>query len=139
MKAWDFEAVTYDGAIYCTECLPEGITADHEEVGHIFATDEEQWPGATCDACGTVHDYMGILGNPPYWAYSIICGALDEEEFFTTASERDTWIEKHAEELHKVCPDEDWQIYRADVTPGCSAGEYAGEEATVVHQNSASA
>ena len=62
MKAYEFEAVTYDGAVYCVDCLPEDVSLDDEEVCPIFASDE--WDYApVCDVCGMTHDYMNIL-NP---------------------------------------------------------------------------
>lgn len=68
MKSFDFDAVVYDGAVYCVECLPQApdgyehqqVTVDSEEVSPIFA--DSEWDTApVCDACGTVHDYMTIL------------------------------------------------------------------------------
>jgi hypothetical protein len=60
MKSFDFDAVTYDGEVYCNECLPVGVDVDDEEVSPIFADDE--WEVApTCCQCGEVHDYMPIL------------------------------------------------------------------------------
>jgi hypothetical protein len=60
MKGWDFDAVTYDGAVYCCECCP--VPIDHEDVTPIFATDEVD-SAPTCDVCGEIHDYMGIIGD----------------------------------------------------------------------------
>lgn len=60
MKAYDFDAVTYESAVYCTECLPDGVTVDDEDVSPIFA--DQEWDYApTCDACGVSHDYVTIL------------------------------------------------------------------------------
>ena len=59
MKAWDYDAVVYDGAVYCNECCPVDIESD--EVTPIFASDEWQAPGAVCDVCFTCHDYMGLI------------------------------------------------------------------------------
>lgn len=59
MKAYDYEAVTYDGAVYCTECLPDGISVESEDVSPIFANSE--WDSAPCcDKCHCRHDYMTI-------------------------------------------------------------------------------
>lgn len=58
MKAWDYEAVAYDGACYCKGCVPEGV--DEKDTYPIFASSE--WDTApVCTVCGTVHDYMTIL------------------------------------------------------------------------------
>jgi hypothetical protein len=62
MKAWDYEAVVYDGAVYCVDCLPEGVDAESDAVTPIFASDEVPAPGAVCDQCGACHDYMNLLG-----------------------------------------------------------------------------
>ena len=60
MKAWDFDAVVYDGAVYCVECLPDGVSTDDDDVCPIFASDE--WDYAPCcDDCGYEHDYMSVL------------------------------------------------------------------------------
>lgn len=59
MKSFDYEAVTYDAAAYCVECLPEGVDVDSEEVSPIFA-DAEVAAAVVCDACGAEHDYMNI-------------------------------------------------------------------------------
>ena len=61
MKAWDYNAVTYDGAVYCIGCLPKGVKEEDDEVRPIFASEEWQCPGPTCDSCHELHDYMGIL------------------------------------------------------------------------------
>jgi hypothetical protein len=58
MKSYDFEAVVYDGEIYCRECCP--VPLDSEEVSPIFA--DQEWDYApTCNHCGAEHDYMTIL------------------------------------------------------------------------------
>lgn len=60
MKHYAFEAVTYDGSVYCVGCLPNGISIDDDEVEPIVAGQEvDSYP--TCDACGTEHDYMALL------------------------------------------------------------------------------
>ena len=57
MKSFDFCAVTYGSEVYCVECLPDGVTADSEEVSPIFADSEwDCFP--VCDACGEVHGYV---------------------------------------------------------------------------------
>lgn len=60
MKAWDFEAVAYDGDVYCVDCLPTGINVDDEHVVPIFADTEVEEPQVCCE-CGFEHDYMCIL------------------------------------------------------------------------------
>ena len=62
MKAWDFEAVVYDGSVYCVECLPAGVSVDDDTVSPIFA--DSEWDSApTCDMCGEAHDYMHVMGK----------------------------------------------------------------------------
>jgi hypothetical protein len=59
MKSYDYDAVTYDGVVYCTECLPEGISSESEECFPVFADSEwDYYP--VCDACGQVHDYVSL-------------------------------------------------------------------------------
>ena len=59
MKAWDFEAVHYDGLCYCVGCLPDGVAADSEGVEPVFASSElDHYP--VCDKCGMEHDYVGL-------------------------------------------------------------------------------
>ena len=59
MKSFDYYAVAFDGAVYCTECLPAGITEDREEVSPVFADSEwDYYP--TCDKCGCKHDYVSL-------------------------------------------------------------------------------
>ena len=60
MKCYDYDAVVYDGEIYCTECVPKGVTED--DYYPIFA--DSEWETApVCNECGFVHDYMSILGK----------------------------------------------------------------------------
>jgi len=60
MKSWDYEAVVYDGDIYCVECLPKGVSV--EDAYPIFA--DSEWEIApVCCSCGYVHDYVNILNQ----------------------------------------------------------------------------
>ena len=60
MKAWDFEAVAYDGDEYCVGCLPDGVDVDDDDVCPIFASDEvDVYP--VCCVCGCEHDYMSKI------------------------------------------------------------------------------
>lgn len=63
MKAWEYYAVTTsDGAVYCIDCIPDGIDVESDEVRPIFASDEvDVYP--VCDQCGRVHDYMGLTSD----------------------------------------------------------------------------
>jgi hypothetical protein len=62
MKAYDFDAVVYDGEVYCVECLPVGVDEESDEVSPIFADDE--WDDApVCCMCGGEHDYMSIINK----------------------------------------------------------------------------
>jgi len=63
MHATDFEAVIYNGNIYCTECLPIGIYVDDDDVIPIFSCMEWSQPGVICDTCGYLHDYMMLLDS----------------------------------------------------------------------------
>lgn len=62
MKSYDYDAVVYDGAEYCVECLPEGVSVSDEEVAPIFADAEVDRP-VVCDHCHAVHDYMNVLSR----------------------------------------------------------------------------
>ena len=60
MLAFDFEACTYDGAVYCVSCLPDGVDEDSEGVSPIFADSEwETYP--VCSHCGEVHEYVNLI------------------------------------------------------------------------------
>ena len=62
MKSYEFEAVTYKGEVYCTECLPADVLETDPECYPIFGNAE--WDSApVCTVCGAVHDYVTIL-NP---------------------------------------------------------------------------
>jgi len=62
MKAFDFDAVAYDGDVYCNECLPEGVSVDDDDVSPIFA--DSEWDQApVCCVCETAHDYVNIIGG----------------------------------------------------------------------------
>ena len=62
MKGYDFDAVVYDGEVYCVGCLPEGVNPTSEGVIPIFASDEWELP-PVCERCGAEHDYMGVLAH----------------------------------------------------------------------------
>lgn len=60
MKAFDFEAVVYEGQVYCVGCSPVGD--DPDKCDAIFA--DSEWESApVCDACYAVHDYVNITGE----------------------------------------------------------------------------
>jgi hypothetical protein len=61
MNSCDYNAVTYDGEVYCTGCLPDGISVDDGEVDPIFAGSEWEYI-PTCDHCGATHDYVSLIG-----------------------------------------------------------------------------
>jgi hypothetical protein len=91
MNATDFNAVTYDGAVYCNTCLPSEVTIDSEGVSPIFAGSEwDCYP--TCDACHAEHDYVSLTTegrrerderlarkhNMEIWREAILVVACDE-------------------------------------------------------------
>lgn len=62
MNACDYRAVAFDGAVYCTGCLPEGISEKNECVHPVFASSEwDYYP--TCDHCHEVHDYVILTAH----------------------------------------------------------------------------
>jgi hypothetical protein len=60
MKSFDYYAMVYDGEIYCTGCLPDGVT--EADASPIFADSEWEYAPVCCN-CGEVHDYMTVLEN----------------------------------------------------------------------------
>ena len=61
MKAWDYEAIGYEGEIYCTGCLPDGVDMQSGDVAPIFESSTwDSYP--VCCVCGKVHDYVGLIG-----------------------------------------------------------------------------
>lgn len=64
MKAYDYEAVVYDGNVYCIGCLPDGV--DEEDLEPIFALSEwDCYP--VCDACGEAHEYVCLTEDGQRW------------------------------------------------------------------------
>lgn len=60
MRSYDYDAVTYDGEVYCVECLPDGVNVEDPEVMPIFA--DSEWDHVpVCSVCGTEHDYVTII------------------------------------------------------------------------------
>ncbi|GIW55021.1 MAG: hypothetical protein KatS3mg082_1425 [Nitrospiraceae bacterium] len=60
MKAWAFDAVTYEGAVYCVGCLPDGVSVEDPEVMPIFA--DSEWSRVpACDRCGATHSYVSVI------------------------------------------------------------------------------
>jgi hypothetical protein len=74
MKAYDFDAVVYDGEVYCTECLPYGIRENSKGVDPIFADSEWDTP-PVCGNCGEEHTYMSIM-----WKKCVLCGKYCDPE-----------------------------------------------------------
>lgn len=63
MNYHDFDAVVYDGEIFCIACLPDGVNADSDEVSPIFAGSEWGYIPVCCE-CGTEHDYVTVIEYP---------------------------------------------------------------------------
>jgi hypothetical protein len=59
MQAFDYEALAYDGAVYCCGCFPEDVDPNGPEVRPVFASDEWDYYPA-CDHCGREHDYVSL-------------------------------------------------------------------------------
>lgn len=62
MKSYDYEAVAYESAVYCVDCLPKGVSVGSEDVCPIFADSEWDYI-PTCDVCGAEHDYVTVLSD----------------------------------------------------------------------------
>lgn len=58
MKSYDYDAVVFDGEIYCIGCLPENISEN--ECDPIFADSEWQSYPICCE-CQQVHHYVQML------------------------------------------------------------------------------
>lgn len=59
MKSFDYDAVAYEGDYYCTECLPDGVDVESDDVQPVFADAEvDNYP--VCGACHAEHDYMAL-------------------------------------------------------------------------------
>jgi len=57
MKSYDYEAVIYDGEIFCRDCLPEQVLEKDYEP--IFADSEwDYFP--VCSQCNFLHDYVNL-------------------------------------------------------------------------------
>lgn len=60
MHVFDYEAVVWNGAVYCVGCVPE--SANWDDVLPVFAGSEwDAYP--VCDACGCQHDYVSLIGG----------------------------------------------------------------------------
>jgi len=69
MKAWDYDAVVWEGEVYCVGCLPDNVNVENEGVMPIFASSEwDSYP--VCTVCHMEHDYVGctitckLCGDP---------------------------------------------------------------------------
>lgn len=59
MKSHDFFAVVYDNGVFCTECLPDGVSVSDEDVFPIFANSKhDRYP--VCEFCWKEHDYVAL-------------------------------------------------------------------------------
>lgn len=82
MKSYDFDAVAYDGEIYCIACLPEGVNSDHPEVSPIFADSEwDHYP--VCGHCHGVHDYVSLTEDGRIYDLERQISEAFEGEFMT--------------------------------------------------------
>ena len=60
MNASDYFAVGYEGGVYCTDCLPNGVDVQSDNVVPIFASSEwDSYP--VCCMCGQGHDYVCLI------------------------------------------------------------------------------
>lgn len=62
MKSYDFDAVVYDGEIYCIGCLPKNVSVKSEDVHPIFADSEWTYYPVCCE-CQTEHDYVSLINE----------------------------------------------------------------------------
>jgi len=59
MMLFEFDAVTWNGDVYCIGCLPKNVDIDDESVTPIYAQDEVDEIQVCCE-CGCEHDYMSV-------------------------------------------------------------------------------
>jgi len=60
VKSFDYDAVIYDGEIYCIGCLPKEVDYTSDDVFPIFADSEwDTFP--VCCVCNTEHEYVSLL------------------------------------------------------------------------------
>ncbi len=60
MKSYNFYACTFNGDVYCNECLPDMVSVNSPQVHPIFP-DSEWGHYPICCECGEVHDYAVLL------------------------------------------------------------------------------
>ncbi len=60
MNAWDYDAVIFDGDIYCIECLPDDV--DTDDVQPIFAGSEFDYMPHCCE-CGIPIESVTVVGE----------------------------------------------------------------------------
>lgn len=66
MRAFDFEAVTFNSSVFCVPCLPEGVSVEGDGVFPIFANSEwDAYP--VCDVCRSEHDYVLLTAAGGIW------------------------------------------------------------------------
>lgn len=68
MKSYDYNAVVFDGEIYCLSCLPENVNKD--DYDPIFADSEWQSP-PVCYECHEIHSYIQMLPFEPQSFFKI--------------------------------------------------------------------
>jgi len=61
--------------------------------------------------------------------WAVVERVLEEDESYYDESDRDMRAEELTEELKQECWGREWGVWVANVTIGCSVGEWAGEEA----------
>lgn len=62
MKSFEFEAVVYQGEVYCNEHLPPGVDLGSERVHPIFA-DSEWHAYPHCCECKKIHNYVNLINT----------------------------------------------------------------------------
>lgn len=70
-----------------------------------------------------------------YRVWNYYAGAMEDDEVFKSARERDAKAKEIADDLASPRNEEEWQVFIADVTAECSVGEWAGEEAQLYASN----
>jgi hypothetical protein len=81
--------VIYDGEIYCTGCLPDGVDVDGVDgdgddiCNPIFAGSEwDTYP--VCCHCGECHNYVTLLEYDKKWFYHHYAAVIYDGEIYCT-------------------------------------------------------
>lgn len=143
MKSYDYEAIVYEGAIYCVGPCSEGTDYDRDpEVAPIFADSEwDHYP--VCAACGAEHTYVSLtdegrraLAAPEVMVRAYLeCAVWSSSDIDSDACESlehlnysaDDFTAAADDQARKDC-DDFWQANRADLAATGASAEQHGHD-----------